>query len=313
MREATRNGDNGWGGYQWPGGVPYPLLATVTIPGGVKVVVRKELAELVALNYEIADRKYGRQFTRGWTGGYNNRPIANTTSPSNHSRARAIDNDAQDNPSSRTFVSNLPPGLVADWESTGWYWGGRYTGLFDPMHFEYIGTPGDVAGDVQQARRILSDLNRLEEKPAPAPPVPTPPVPTPPVPTPEPPPVDEDAMPFSGDEIRTMVVQAMLSKDGQAAIRKQVNDGVLEVSEQQNFVTLTNYERLGPQIQKWVSDETLKVIVAQGLSGAGDFNRLKTVLLPALVDALAAHGIASDATDQLADDVISKLAERLAT
>lgn len=157
--DRNPNADNGWGGHQWPAGVPASLLAVVTVPGGVRIVVRKELAELVALNYQIADKKYGRQFTRGWTGGYENRAITGTRTPSNHSKGKAIDNDAQDNPMSSSFVTNLPTGLVADWESTGWYWGGRYTGKADTMHFEYCYSPGDVPGHVARARQILANLN----------------------------------------------------------------------------------------------------------------------------------------------------------
>lgn len=150
------NADRGWGGHQWPAGVPAELLAVVTVPGDVRIVVRRELAELVAVNYQLADVKYGRRFTRGWTGGYSNRPIGGTSRPSNHSRGKAIDNDAQDNPMSSEFRCNIPPGLVADWESTGWYWGGRYTGTPDTMHFEYVFSPADVTGHVARARALLS-------------------------------------------------------------------------------------------------------------------------------------------------------------
>lgn len=161
------NDDHGWGGYHWPNGVPGNLLAVVTVPGNVKIVVRRELAELVGLNYQIAQVKYGRDFHRGWTGGYENRPIAGTQTPSNHSKGKAIDNDAQDNPMSSIFQCNIPPELVADWESTGWYWGGRYSGKSDTMHFEYCFSPADVPGHVKRARAILAAaLGRAPESPS---------------------------------------------------------------------------------------------------------------------------------------------------
>lgn len=208
---------------------------------------------------------------------------------------------------------DIPPRLCPAWDQPGIGW-----------HIMF-GTPGQwtpVAKSCPGPARIRQVVDVIlprvrsavtvgipEGKP-PAPPIVEKPAP----PTPEPTPVEEDDdMPYTGDEIRTMVAQAMLSKDGQAAIRKQVNDGVIEVAEKQGFVTLANFERTGPQVQKWVQQEVLNVVVRQGLSGAGDFNRLKEVLLPAIVESFNTHGIASDATAQLADDVISKLAERLAT
>ncbi len=154
------NNDHGWGGFQWPEGVPAELLSVVTVPGNVKIVVRKELAELIGVNYQIADVKYGRRFTRGWTGGYENRAIAGTSIPSNHSRGKAIDNDAQDNPMSSNFQCNIPPELVADWESAGFYWGGRYTGKSDTMHFEYCYSPADVPGHLAHARQILAGASQ---------------------------------------------------------------------------------------------------------------------------------------------------------
>lgn len=168
------NAQNGWGGYQWPKGVPANLLAVVIVPGGVKIQIRKELAELVGLMYQIALVEFGRDFHAGWTGGYMNRAITNTTTPSNHSRGRAIDNDAQNNPQSRTFRCDIPPGLVAVWESLGWYWGGRYDGVhtkFDPMHFEYCFSPQAVPSHVARAKVVLAAA-----QPAPSPKVPVPPL-----------------------------------------------------------------------------------------------------------------------------------------
>jgi hypothetical protein len=148
------NADHSFGNYQWPGGVPAEQLAVVTVPGGIRIVIRKQLAELVTVLFQIADEKYGRRFTRGWTGGYSNRPIAGTRIPSNHSKGKAFDVDAQDNPMSYTFTCNIPPALVNAWENCGFYWGGRYTGKFDTMHFEYGFAPGDVAAHLNRARNL---------------------------------------------------------------------------------------------------------------------------------------------------------------
>lgn len=163
------NADNGWGGYQWPGGVPVALLARVTVPGNVAIQCRRELAELVGIMYELAYRKYGRTFERGFTGGYQNRAIAGTATPSNHSKGKAIDNDAQFNPMSTRWQCDIPPGLVHDWEILGFYWGGRYTGKTDTMHFEYTYAPTDVAGHVALGRTMLAAVGGAVPTPTPAP------------------------------------------------------------------------------------------------------------------------------------------------
>lgn len=163
------NADHGWGGYQWPGGVPAHLLGTAVYQGRhskASAQCRKELVELFELVWEIADRKhdytvYGSPNPSGeptwgpW--GYENRPIGGTHSASNHSRGRAMDVNAPRNPQSHTFQSDMPVGMVHDYEACGFYWGGRYTGgtKFDAMHFEYILSPADVPGSVARAKAIL--------------------------------------------------------------------------------------------------------------------------------------------------------------
>lgn len=158
------NANLDWGSFSWPNGVPGNLLAVVTVPGNVKIVVRAELAELVAVMYQLAWVKYGRNFAVGWTGGYENRAIAGTSTPSNHSKGKAIDNDARNNPMSYTWQCDIPPDLVHDWESFGWYWGGRYTGKTDTMHFEYCWPKAEIARHLALAR---AELARVTGQPAP--------------------------------------------------------------------------------------------------------------------------------------------------
>lgn len=204
------NADHGWGDYQWPGGVPSSLLGTTNyqqktgLKQVVRVTVRKELVPLFELAAAIADVKYQYQiFVVGPDGkpwgpwSYENRVIGGTTNvPSNHSRAKAWDVNAPNNPQSFTFQCDMPPGLVADWESIGLCWGGRYGGgtKFDTMHFEYGYSPADVAGHISRARQLLgSDPG----KPG------TPNVPNvPDTPNNPPPPQEEDDdMPYSPEQI----------------------------------------------------------------------------------------------------------------
>ena len=53
----------------------------------------------------------------------------------------------------------MPPAMVADLESLGFYWGGRYQGQkYDAMHFGYCRKPAAVAGFVARARKILGQI-----------------------------------------------------------------------------------------------------------------------------------------------------------
>lgn len=209
------NDDRGWGDHHWPAGVPGNLLAVVTVPGNVRIVIRRELAELVSLMYQIAQVKYGRNFATGWTGGYENRPISGTNSPSNHSKGKAIDNDARNNPMSYIWQCDIPPELVADWEALGWYWGGRYSGKTDTMHFEYIGTPGDVDGHVKKARAILAAVQ----------------APNTPAPTPTPAPVDTTPTPSHYEPYRqglaagSRMLQELNAGDDVKELQRLANNG----------------------------------------------------------------------------------------
>ena len=70
-----------------------------------------------------------------------------------------MDWNAPYNPYSYTFQSDMPPDMVKEIESCGWYWGGRYEGQkYDAMHYGYCWTPGDVAGHVAKAKSLLSGV-----------------------------------------------------------------------------------------------------------------------------------------------------------
>jgi len=152
------NSDNGWGGYQWPGGVPRELLAE-SRSGDVAITARRELTELFGCLVQICEQKHGYKVHGDQTWSYENRPIAGTQTPSNHSRGRAVDINAPQNPYSSTWQCDMPPAMVADLESLGFYWGGRYVDQpTDPMHYEYWQPPCDVAASVARARSILAGV-----------------------------------------------------------------------------------------------------------------------------------------------------------
>lgn len=168
------NDDHGWGGYQWPQGVPQNLLGQARWRDLV-VTVRVELVPLFQLAFQIADKIGCHIYSMDPSGSgtswgpwsYENRPISGTSTASNHSRGKAIDINAPQNPRSHTFQSSIPPALVSAWESIGLFWGGRYSGgtQYDPMHFEYAGTPAQVYADIVQAKTILARLS-APNKPA---------------------------------------------------------------------------------------------------------------------------------------------------
>lgn len=160
------NGDRyAWGGYAYPGGVPSSLLGTSTgtaLNGqAIRVTMRKELVPLWNLLWQIAV-KHGYQVWANKNGeawgpwGYENRAISGTNNPSGHSMALSVDINAPYNPYSYTFQSDMPPGMVSDFESCGMYWGGRYENQkYDAMHFGYCYPPSSVAGHIKRAQAIL--------------------------------------------------------------------------------------------------------------------------------------------------------------
>jgi hypothetical protein len=124
--------------------------------------MRKELVPLWELAFEIMDVKWSYPVWATVNGkpwgpwGYSNRPIAGTARPSGHSGALSVDCNAPNNPYSTQFVSDMPPGMVADLESLYLYWGGRYVGQkFDPMHYGFCRGPGDVKSAIARAETIL--------------------------------------------------------------------------------------------------------------------------------------------------------------
>lgn len=163
------NGDwNAWGGYCYPGGVPSSLMGSTSYTNktnGQKMFVqmRKELVPLWNLAFQIIDTKHNYPVWANKNGenwgpwGYSNRAISGTNNPSGHSAALSVDMNAPNNGYSSTWQCDMPPAMVSDLESLGLYWGGRYTGKYDPMHYGYCWRPSDVAGHISRAQSILGN------------------------------------------------------------------------------------------------------------------------------------------------------------
>ena len=157
--------DLGWGN---PDAPDYRTRNIVTVTaGGVRLAVRREvaplfqgfIADLIRSGYRLDvnadDWGYANRCVRG-TGTGTGKPCVK----SNHSWGLAVDLNALANPmteahpshadqpghDSRGVHTDMPPetaGLASTW---GLRWGANYTGTRkDAMHFEFMGTPADVA------------------------------------------------------------------------------------------------------------------------------------------------------------------------
>ena len=154
---ASRNNAEarGWGP-GWPHAQTDKM--TTVVAAGIKVSVRREIAELVKTLLLVTE-KYGYDCKPGQCWGFANRPIRGTQTASNHSWGLAVDINSLANPMGSSFQSDLPPKVVNAWESCGFYWGGRYERRPDAMHFEYTRRPQDVTTDLARAKALLTPVS----------------------------------------------------------------------------------------------------------------------------------------------------------
>ena len=135
----------GWGA-GWPScaGARGNLVKVTFARSGVSVSVHQRLARLFLLVANETERR-GYLAKAGQTGAYNCRAISGTNSPSNHSWGLACDWNWQDNPfTTNKSANHIPAWMPPLWNRYGFAWGGHYTGRFDFMHFEFMGTPLDA-------------------------------------------------------------------------------------------------------------------------------------------------------------------------
>lgn len=116
-------------------------LVTVTTPTGAKFsVARKVAPQFQGFLNELTGGGYG--INPQTSGGYNNRTIAGTHTPSQHAYGNAIDLNWDINPRGGTPAGNLPANVRDLANKYGITWGGDFSNP-DPMHFEVSRLIGD--------------------------------------------------------------------------------------------------------------------------------------------------------------------------
>jgi hypothetical protein len=159
--KRTSASARGWGN-GWPK-CQQDRLVTLTREDGLRLPINEEISQLVALLIDETERR-GYDVKDGQSWGFACRAIRGTSVPSNHSWGLAVDINAPSNPYREEFVSDMPTWLPTLWWEYGFFWGGWYQSIKDPMHFEFLASPGDAH---EQTRRAKRELGRGEPVPYP--------------------------------------------------------------------------------------------------------------------------------------------------
>lgn len=151
----------GWG-EGWPR-CQQDMQVTIERTDGLRLPIRREVAELVALLMDETERR-GYDIEPGHTGGFVCRAIRRQEGdtrperPSNHSWGLAVDINWRRNPHRDRLVSDMPGWMPALWWDYQFFWGGWYRKRPDAMHYEFVGTPEDAARLTERAHRELGGL-----------------------------------------------------------------------------------------------------------------------------------------------------------
>jgi hypothetical protein len=130
-------------------------IVTLVRADGLRLPVHQDLAGLVAILIDLTEMS-GYDVKPGQTWGFACRPIAGTSTPSNHSWGTAIDINAPTNPRRRPLTTDIPAAVRKLWKDHGFRWGGDYVNSTpDPMHFEFMGTARDAQVIEARLRRFL--------------------------------------------------------------------------------------------------------------------------------------------------------------
>jgi D-alanyl-D-alanine carboxypeptidase/Putative peptidoglycan binding domain len=157
----TSASDRGWGS-GWPR-CQQDKLVTLTREDGLRLPINEAISQLVTVLIDETERR-GYDVKVGQTWGFACRAIRNTTTASNHSWGLAVDINAPSNPYRTEFVCDMPTWMPKLWWEYGFFWGGWYQSIKDPMHFEFLGTPGEAGTNTTRAKR---ELGRGEPVPYP--------------------------------------------------------------------------------------------------------------------------------------------------
>lgn len=153
---TTTAAQRGWGP-GWPNCQSSKM--TTIRPVGRAITCRREAA--VAFDYLVRRFHHEVENILGVPddGAFACRPIRGSQPPvaSNHSWGLALDLNWQQHPMGRS--GTFRPGQVLAihlliHEMSGFRWGGDYDGRVDEMHFEYLGTPKDMALLVKRIQRL---------------------------------------------------------------------------------------------------------------------------------------------------------------
>lgn len=143
--------------------------ARVSLHGKGEVVVRAAVTDAV-LELDRCLAEFGYLTRRADTGGFCCRKIRGGTNWSLHAYGIAVDLNWTDNPFSTKFVSDMNAPMVDAIErirtNSGaqvWRWGGRFSPKHDPMHFEIIAFPADIASGISGTVRATSIPSPTED------------------------------------------------------------------------------------------------------------------------------------------------------
>jgi hypothetical protein len=138
---TLRAGDGTNGDYRRANIVNVPSVGGVTIIGGMHRLVAPLAAKAISAMIEAGFRPNGVR--DDW--GYADRMVRGSTrTKSNHAWGLAFDLDATQNPL-RATKGTITQRHADAARRFGFSWGGNYSGRKDLMHFEFLGTPADVA------------------------------------------------------------------------------------------------------------------------------------------------------------------------
>lgn len=155
MTETTA-AQRGWGS-GWPNCQSSKM---VTIhPCGRALPIRREAATVFDYLVRRFDAEIEDINAHADDWGYSCRPIRGTNRPSNHSWGLAVDLNSLRHPqgSAHTFTSTqLLNGHLMLGELHFFRWGQDYSGTVDGMHWEFMGTPTDMAALTRRVKRLLA-------------------------------------------------------------------------------------------------------------------------------------------------------------
>lgn len=134
-------------------------MVTITISGGARLHVRRVTVPVWRAIESVMDA-HGYTVDPTQTGSYNCRKITGGSGYSLHAYGTATDYNWRDNPyrSDGVLVTDMPPAMVADIKAIRTpsgkrvvRWGGDYSSVKDPMHFEVVASPRELRDGVAAA------------------------------------------------------------------------------------------------------------------------------------------------------------------